>query len=66
MIAYFKYFLQHSGSIIGTRLDLSDSLTFAAEGKVTPHYTTNSLNSINGIFDKMRAGQIDGRIVMTV
>lgn len=54
------------GSIVGTRLDLTEALAFAAEGKVTPHYTTDSLDNINGIFDKMRAGKIDGRIVMTV
>ena len=54
------------GSIVGTRLDLTEALAFAAEGKVTPHYTTDSLDNINGIFDKMRAGKIDGRIVMTI
>ena len=54
------------GSIVGTRLDLTEALAFAAEGKVMPHYATDSLDNINGIFDKMRAGKIDGRIVMTI
>ncbi|MDF1631120.1 alcohol dehydrogenase AdhP [Mycoplana sp. MJR14] len=52
------------GSIVGTRQDLEESLQFAAEGKVTPHFSWESLESINDIFHRMEAGQIDGRIVM--
>jgi len=54
------------GSIVGTRLDLTESLAFAGEGRVTSHYTTEPLDSVNGIFDRMRAGAIDGRVVMTL
>lgn len=54
------------GSIVGTRLDLTECLIFAAEGKVKVHYTIEHLNNINNIFDKMRAGQIQGRIVMKI
>lgn len=54
------------GSIVGTRNDLAEALQFAAEGKVATHYTEDTLDNINPIFDKMRAGQIDGRIVMTI
>lgn len=54
------------GSIVGTRLDLAECLAFAAEGKVKVHYTLEHLNDINSIFDKMRAGQIQGRIVMKI
>lgn len=54
------------GSIVGTRADLAESLSFAAEGKVASHYATDSLDNINGIFDRMEQGQIDGRIVMTL
>ena len=53
------------GSIVGTRIDLAESLQFAAEGKVAAHYSTDSLDNINTIFDRMRDGAIDGRIVMT-
>lgn len=53
------------GSIVGTRADLEEALDFAAEGKVAPHYTTESLNDINSIFDRLEGGKIDGRIVMT-
>jgi len=54
------------GSIVGTRLDLVESLQFAAEGKVAAHYTTERLDDINSIFERMRRGAIDGRIVMEI
>lgn len=54
------------GSIVGTRLDLAESLEFAAEGKVATHYSTDKLDNINAIFDRMRAGAIDGRVVITM
>ncbi|MGY4749178.1 zinc-dependent alcohol dehydrogenase [Pannonibacter sp. Q-1] len=54
------------GSIVGTRNDLAESLAFAADGKVKAHYAMDKLDNINAIFDKMRAGQIDGRIVMDI
>jgi propanol-preferring alcohol dehydrogenase len=52
------------GSIVGTRADLAECLAFAAEGKVKVHYQLDRLENINTIFDKMRAGKIQGRIVM--
>ncbi|WP_340119832.1 alcohol dehydrogenase AdhP [Pelagibius sp. 7325] len=54
------------GSIVGTRMDLAECLQFAAEGKVKCHYTTEPLEEINSIFERMRANTIDGRIVMTL
>ncbi|GGB48237.1 zinc-dependent alcohol dehydrogenase [Roseibium aquae] len=54
------------GSIVGTRNDLSEALQFAADGAVASTYTEDSLDNINAIFDKMRAGEIDGRIVMSL
>ncbi|MCA0928432.1 alcohol dehydrogenase AdhP [Ruegeria profundi] len=54
------------GSIVGTRADLAESLSFAAEGKVASHYATDTLDNINGIFEQMEKGRIDGRIVMTM
>ncbi|MEL6642641.1 MAG: alcohol dehydrogenase AdhP [Pseudomonadota bacterium] len=54
------------GSIVGTRNDLAESLAFAGEGKVTSHFTWDKLENINAIFDQMRAGTIDGRIVMEI
>lgn len=52
------------GSIVGTRQDLIESLEFAAAGKVRAHYTTDRLENINAIFERMKAGTIDGRVVM--
>jgi len=54
------------GSIVGTRSDLAESLSFAAEGKVAATYKTAALEDINSIFDQMKAGKIDGRIVMEI
>ena len=52
------------GSIVGTRLDLQEALEFAGDGRVASHYSTDSLDNVNVIFDQMRAGKIDGRVVM--
>jgi propanol-preferring alcohol dehydrogenase len=52
------------GSIVGTRLDLQEALDFAALGKVRAIYETASLESVNAVFDRMRAGTIEGRIVL--
>jgi alcohol dehydrogenase, propanol-preferring len=54
------------GSIVGTRNDLSEALRIAAEGKALPRVTAEPIERINDIFDRMRAGTIDGRIVVTV
>ncbi|HTW73188.1 MAG TPA: alcohol dehydrogenase AdhP, partial [Acetobacteraceae bacterium] len=48
------------GSIVGTRLDLQESLQFAAEGKVKATVSTDRLENINAVFDRMRKGQIEG------
>jgi propanol-preferring alcohol dehydrogenase len=52
------------GSIVGTRLDLQESLAFAAEGKVKATVETAALEDINDIFARMHAGTIEGRIVL--
>ncbi|CAH1651356.1 MULTISPECIES: alcohol dehydrogenase AdhP [unclassified Chelatococcus] len=52
------------GSIVGTRLDLQESLDFAASGKVHATVSTAKLEDINAVFDKMHKGQIEGRIVL--
>lgn len=54
------------GSIVGTRADLTESLAFAAAGKVKCTYSVDRLENINAILDRMRAGAIDGRIVMEI
>lgn len=52
------------GSIVGTRLDLQESLDFAARGKVAATVATERLENINDVFARMRAGTIEGRIVL--
>ncbi|MCB4359620.1 alcohol dehydrogenase AdhP [Quatrionicoccus australiensis] len=54
------------GSIVGTRKDLQESLEFAGEGKVAAHYSMDHLDNINAIFGRMKAGGIDGRIVVSI
>ena len=53
-----------SSSIVGTRLDLQESLDFAADGKVKATISTAGLDDINSVFDRMRQGQIEGRVVL--
>ncbi|MVM33932.1 alcohol dehydrogenase AdhP [Spirosoma sp. HMF4905] len=54
------------GSIVGTRLDLAESLAFAADGKVKVHYHTDRLENINQVLTDMAAGQVNGRVVLEV
>jgi len=54
------------GSIVGTRKDLQESIQFALEGKVKATVHTTSLENINSVFDEMKAGKIDGRVVMKI
>ncbi|KKW68885.1 alcohol dehydrogenase [Lampropedia cohaerens] len=54
------------GSIVGTRLDLQESLDFAAQGKVKATVKAEKLEAINDIFDRMHKGKIDGRIVLDI
>jgi propanol-preferring alcohol dehydrogenase len=53
------------GSSVGTRADLAEALQFAAEGKVVTHHTTDRLDNINAILDRMRQARIEGRVVVT-
>lgn len=52
------------GSIVGTRLDLQEALNFAGEGKVKATVETARLEDINKVFDRMRRGDIQGRVVL--
>ena len=54
------------GSIVGTRRDLDEALAFAAEGKVRSEITKAPLSDINAIFDRMKAGKINGRMVLDI
>jgi alcohol dehydrogenase, propanol-preferring len=52
------------GSIVGTRRDLDEAIAFAVDGKVRAEYTKASLGEINTIFERMKSGKIDGRMVL--
>jgi propanol-preferring alcohol dehydrogenase len=52
------------GSIVGTRLDLRESLEFASAGKVKAIVKAEPLENINDIFQRMREGKIEGRVVV--
>lgn len=52
------------GSIVGTRLDLEEALAFAAEGKVKATIETLALEAINDVFNRLRTGQVNGRVVL--
>jgi propanol-preferring alcohol dehydrogenase len=52
------------GSIVGTRKDLAEAVEFAAEGKVMAHIHERRLEDINSIFADLKAGTVDGRIVV--
>lgn len=54
------------GSIVGTRLDLREALQFAADGKVHATVSTDRLENINDVFQHMREGKIEGRVVLNV
>ncbi|WAL41686.1 alcohol dehydrogenase AdhP [Brevibacterium sp. BRM-1] len=52
------------GSIVGTRQDLAEALDFYARGLIHPTFHTRDLEDINAVFDEMRHGKIDGRVVI--
>jgi len=54
------------GSIVGTRKDLQEAINFAAEGKVKANVTAARLEDVNEVFDKMKKGQIEGRMVLEI
>jgi len=52
------------GSIVGGRKDLAEAIAFAAEGKVKAHIHQRPLEDINAVFAELKAGKVDGRIVI--
>ena len=54
------------GSIVGTRLDLEEALAFAAEGKVKATIETLPLESVNDVFNRLRTGRVNGRVVLGI
>jgi propanol-preferring alcohol dehydrogenase len=54
------------GSIVGTRKDLQEALSFAIEGKVRATVHAAKLEDINAVLDTMRKGEIEGRVVLEI
>lgn len=52
------------GSIVGTRRDLDEAIAFATEGKVHAEITKVPLERINAVFAELKAGRVDGRVVI--
>jgi propanol-preferring alcohol dehydrogenase len=52
------------GSIVGGREDLAEAIAFAAEGKVRSQIHRSKLDHINQVFADLKAGAVDGRVVL--
>ncbi|HTZ74458.1 MAG TPA: alcohol dehydrogenase AdhP [Candidatus Aquilonibacter sp.] len=52
------------GSIVGTRKDLQEALDFAAAGKVKATIETQPLECINAVFERLKRGKVNGRVVL--
>jgi propanol-preferring alcohol dehydrogenase len=52
------------GSIVATRKDLREAIAFAAEGKVKATVETQPLEAINDVFQRLRQGKVQGRVVL--
>ncbi|AXC14477.1 Alcohol dehydrogenase [Acidisarcina polymorpha] len=54
------------GSLVGTREDLHEALALCAETTIRSPITTQPLLTVNDALDRLRAGQAEGRIVLTM
>lgn len=54
------------GSIVGTRKDLEEALAFAADGKVKATIELQPMESINDVFDRLKRGKVNGRVVLAI
>lgn len=52
------------GSLVGTRKDMEEAIDFYRRGLIHPTYKVEPMENINDIFDRLKKGDIDGRIVM--
>jgi len=52
------------GSFVGTRLDMAEALSFAAEGKVKADIELQPLSSINQVFNRLEHGDVASRVVL--
>lgn len=52
------------GSIVGTRQDLAEAIDFYDRGLIHPNISVRNLEEINAVMDELRAGRVDGRVVI--
>ncbi|TFD44750.1 alcohol dehydrogenase AdhP [Cryobacterium frigoriphilum] len=52
------------GSIVGTRQDMEEALSFYNRGEIHPTVSSRRLDEVNTVLDEMRHGKIDGRVVI--
>lgn len=55
-----------AGCIVGTRLDLIETLRLARDGKVKCKITERSLDEINDVFDELEGQSVTGRVVIRI
>ncbi|PYT81888.1 MAG: zinc-dependent alcohol dehydrogenase [Acidobacteria bacterium] len=51
-------------SAVGTRADLREVLALAGEGRIRCHVTAHPLSDVNLVIDRLRQGQVSGRVVL--
>ncbi|RDC55964.1 alcohol dehydrogenase AdhP [Pedobacter chinensis] len=54
------------GSIVGTRKDMQEAIAFAVDGKVKANVHGVKLEEVNTVFDEMKKGEIEGRMVLEI
>lgn len=54
------------GSIVGTRKDLQECIDIAASRGIKPAVERQPLDAINSVFERLKAGEINGRVVLDV
>lgn len=52
------------GSIVGNRQDLAEAVAFAASGQVKATVHSAPLEDVGDVFARLKAGEIDGRMVL--
>jgi alcohol dehydrogenase, propanol-preferring len=52
------------GSFVGTRQDMAEALSFAAEGKVKADIEMQPLSAVNSVFERLQRGDVAARVVL--
>ncbi len=52
------------GSLVGSRADMREALTLASSFDIKAHIELQPLEQINDVFDRLRHGKVQGRVVL--